>query len=691
MVDRHFTPLALMVFCIMAFSEAYEKNLVDFNNNFSTGSVSTNDAQVSLVNANSGKALRVAFGHTQKPRISFSLSGQDLSTYVYVTMNVHNVDTQDAAVLANLNDADWINGIVLVHPGETKTLSILLKRLAPPAYITKYLTSMNGIPGGYVWLWSVANYSNVNKISVYEIMPKNDCAVVLDSIKAQTLYALPDTVLLNTTFFPFIDTFGQYKYWDWPGKTKSAADLSTQNQSEQTDLTANPGPTDWDEYGGWSKGPTLTVTGHFRVEKYQNKWWLVDPRGFLFWSAGIDCISSSTSTPTTGRENYFSIIPSSGNFFSANLAKKYGQNWSGTYNNLIHQRLRSWGINTFGNWSTQGIYLLHKTPYTVALSSTGVAAATSNNAAFRTDMASRMAGQASTTASDPWCIGYFVDNEIHDWGDGSQTTIETYYRTVNEEIKKVAPSKLYLGSRLDYHDWSITGSASELTTVRAAAKFCDIVSFNRYQFTANDLIMPSDVDKPVIIGEFHWGALDRGLPHTGLRSVGDQEQRGRAYENYIRTALDNPSLVGAHWFQYIDEPFTGRGDGENYQIGFVDVCDKPYPEMVTASRAINYNLYQYRTTGTVSIQHSPSARPAGLDGGARTTSMVLFACAGKSSVLPVNGNGPEKMISLYDLSGRLLKKAYITNENVRKLLARGNMHGVYILKIEDIAARPARW
>jgi agarase len=55
--------------------------------------------------------------------------------------------------------------------------------------------------------------------------------------------------------------------------------------------------------------------------------------------------------------------------------------------------------------------------------------------------------------------------------------------------------------------------------------------------------------------------------------------------------------VGVHWFQYIDEPLTGRFDGENYNIGFVDVTDTPYPELRDAARRVNNTIY-----------HRPSAK-----------------------------------------------------------------------------------
>jgi hypothetical protein len=43
-----------------------------------------------------------------------------------------------------------------------------------------------------------------------------------------------------------------------------------------------------------------------------------------------------------------------------------------------------------------------------------------------------------------------------------------------------------------------------------------------------------------------------------------------------------PEMVGTHWFQWADQPSTGRFDGENYNIGLVDVTDRPYPDLVAA-------------------------------------------------------------------------------------------------------------
>ncbi len=75
----------------------------------------------------------------------------------------------------------------------------------------------------------------------------------------------------------------------------------------------------------------------------------------------------------------------------------------------------------------------------------------------------------------------------------------------------------------------------------------------------------------------------------------DQADRAAAYKEYVTSVLKHPSFVGCHWFQYRDEATTGRPlDGENYQCGFIDVADTPYPETISACRDIGYQMYEIR-------------------------------------------------------------------------------------------------
>jgi hypothetical protein len=76
----------------------------------------------------------------------------------------------------------------------------------------------------------------------------------------------------------------------------------------------------------------------------------------------------------------------------------------------------------------------------------------------------------------------------------------------------------------------------------------------------------------------------------GLVPTMNQAERAAGYSYYMEQSAAYPAVVGAFWFQWLDEPVTGRRDGENYNIGFVDVTDQPYPEMVAAAKLTNERL-----------------------------------------------------------------------------------------------------
>ena len=491
------------------------------------------------------------------------------------------------------------------------------------------------------------------------------------------------------TFFPLIDTFGQYIHREWPGKVHAAADLEAAKKAEARDLLAKPGPKDWNQYGGWKAGPALKATGHFRTEKVDGRWWLVDPEGRLFWSHGNDCVGSSADTRIDGREAWFKDFPGAQpefkpflhktgpalkgdytdragqafDFAKANALRKYGPDWRQATADLAHRRLRSWGMNTIANWSSADIYMIKRTPYTanVWFHSRPIAASTGYWGQFKDPyepefaekLKAALAKTAAGTADDPWCLGYFIDNEIG-WGSATDLATaslasppeqaakkamieflkgryadivklnaawgtshaswealaaataapdkkraaadleamtgriaEQYFRVIRDTVRAIAPKKLYLGCRFAW--------VNDPAAV-AASKFCDVVTYNRYKTSVADLKLPAGADdKPLLIGEFHFGALDRGMFHTGLVPTASQAARAEAYKSYVQGALANPLLVGTHWFKYQDEPTTGRPlDEENYQIGFVDICDTPYAETIEASRAVGYGMYAFR-------------------------------------------------------------------------------------------------
>ncbi len=255
---------------------------------------------------------------------------------------------------------------------------------------------------------------------------------------------------------------------------------------------------------------------------------------------------------------------------------------------------------------------------------------------------------------DPWCIGIFVDNELN-WGEpnshaiwtitspenciakkvfvadlkekygdienlnaiwGSEykswedflkstakppkgayddcvkfsyKVIDEYFKVIRNEIKFIAPHMLYMGCRYA----GIPEKNPEAILI--GAKYCDVISYNIYRDTLDLRTCPVPVDKPIMIGEFHFGALDRGKFHTGLVSKKSQEDRAQSYYNYVESALKHPNVIGTHWHQFADQATTGRFDGENFQVGFTDVCDTPYWETIEKIREIGNKMYNVRS------------------------------------------------------------------------------------------------
>lgn len=602
---------------------------------------------------------------------------QNLSSFMGVSARIANTGNSFCKVEGYINGHRWMNNCVYLNPGEMKTMEILFKRLQEKG--TKDFPAMNGLPGGSLWHWYAVDPAKTEQVT-FIVYTENESSVRITDIRPFGEFTPPEKLTSKEDFFPFIDRLGQYKHDNWPGKINDEQEFEKNHQEEQNELSLMPGPEGRSRFGGWLNGIKLQATGHFRVEKVDGKWWLVDPEGFLFWSHGVTCVRfSSANTRISGREHFFESIPAEDeafheflaesnsetyfDFSKANLYRKYGDEWHKKSTNNALKRLKSWGLNSFGNWSDQDIYLFpdHKVPYTVDISPRWPRLDGKDkkfpdvfDPAFRSTVAEAMQSKGGRMKDDPYCIGYFVDNELSvsdltnslmkqaadghakqafigylknkyggikklnqqwktkypGWKDLEKTTelpvlaaedteafelqiLDRYYSHCLEEVKRVAPDKLYLGSRLHCHYYP--DDQSEVELIKIAASYCDVVSFNRYRFSAADLILPEDLDKPIIIGEFHFGALDRGHFHTGLRSVANQQQRAEAYYQYVKGALKNPQIIGTHWFQYSDQAFTGRGDGENYQIGFIDICDNPYPEMVDAARKIGYNLYRLRS------------------------------------------------------------------------------------------------
>jgi hypothetical protein len=180
-----------------------------------------------------------------------------------------------------------------------------------------------------------------------------------------------------------------------------------------------------------------------------------------------------------------------------------------------------------------------------------------------------------------------VPNEAHpaiarDYSSWLRTYADAYFRTVAEAIRRHDPHHLFLGGRF---------AVNTPEAVAACAQYCDVVSFNVYADLPQhgfDATAMQVLDKPVLIGEFHFGSDDRGPFGKGVVSVWNEAQRGDAYAKFLAAAAANPDIVGVHWFEYTDQPVTGRLlDGENSHIGLVGITDVPFGGFVVAVREAN--------------------------------------------------------------------------------------------------------
>ncbi|ANH96989.1 beta-agarase [Pseudomonas koreensis] len=159
---------------------------------------------------------------------------------------------------------------------------------------------------------------------------------------------------------------------------------------------------------------------------------------------------------------------------------------------------------------------------------------------------------------------------------------DTYFKTISDSLKWHAPNQLLLGGRF---------ATSTPEAVASCAQYCDVLSFNMYTLKPQDgydFAALRALDKPVLITEFNFGSSDRGPFWGGVTQLAREEDRGPAYANFLKQALSEPSIVGVHWFQYLDQPVTGRLlDGENGHFGLVGVTDLPYQGFVEAVRKSN--------------------------------------------------------------------------------------------------------
>jgi hypothetical protein len=171
---------------------------------------------------------------------------------------------------------------------------------------------------------------------------------------------------------------------------------------------------------------------------------------------------------------------------------------------------------------------------------------------------------------------------------------DRYYDFIYRTVKAIDPHHLYLGFWISFgwwvneEDWRLIG------------RHCDVIGYDRYAYDfSNDSLnrLAKEAGKPTLCGEFSFPPVyhaERGYAFYNSGTE-DEAASARYYTRWMRAAATDPYCVGVGWFQYRDEPLTGRGPGhgpdlvygEHYAFGLVDVTDRPKWAMLKGIREAN--------------------------------------------------------------------------------------------------------
>ncbi|MEM2089355.1 MAG: beta-galactosidase [Thermoproteota archaeon] len=196
----------------------------------------------------------------------------------------------------------------------------------------------------------------------------------------------------------------------------------------------------YNTYGGALIGKG-EATGFFHTEKINGVWWIIDPEGNVFLSKGVNAINfQGDYSPSLGYSPYNRVV-----------SIKYGtaRSWA----NATVRRLREFGFNTIGSWSSNELFELGM-PYTIILNIAATAGSEWLSGSVIDYFSDRFEEVANEVAericaprkNDPYLLGYFTDNELR-WGPDWRSSKHLFDDYI--ALEKDAPGKRALVQYLE--------------------------------------------------------------------------------------------------------------------------------------------------------------------------------------------------------------------------------------------------
>lgn len=189
-----------------------------------------------------------------------------------------------------------------------------------------------------------------------------------------------------------------------------------------------------------------------------------------------------------------------------------------------------------------------------------------------------------------------TDEAVADIDAFTAQYLDRYYEVYADAFRAADPHHMVIGDRWLANVMNDSTLRAELAT--AAGHHLDALTYNYYTWDIDknriDEIYKNSGGKPMILTEFHYGETSHGLSFA-VRMAGSEKEKGELYRSYVEQAASTGKVVGAHWFEEMDQAATGRWfqgtDGESGGIGIYDVTDRPYKTMLESVTVANKNVY----------------------------------------------------------------------------------------------------
>ncbi|MCX6307549.1 MAG: T9SS type A sorting domain-containing protein [Bacteroidia bacterium] len=456
---------------------------------------------------------------------------------------------------------------------------------------------------------------------------------------------------------------------------------------------------------------SATATGFFYTKKMGSRWWIIDPEGKAQLNIAMNSLYNlaNDAAVAVASDRLWALgFNGIGNFLSdENQTVRYNS----THTNQFSYTRR---INFFLGYKN-----VRKNYYTTPTAIQG-----DLNYIFVLDP--KFAEYCDTQAqkfeqykTEKNLLGYFIDNEINfnqdqlpnfltdlSAGDPSYDAAlafatangltkaqvvagqtkdsvlqafatllaEHYYEVTSAALKKYDPNHLNLGSRLHGRPRGIEG------VVKAAAKWCDVVSVNFYDnYSPDNQITNANtylkwMDKPCIVSEFYVKGTDAVTAGwvTGYSGAGwvvkTQMDRGAWYQNTCIELLKSDRFVGWHWFKYRDDDESNKGIVKNETNGGSEYVD--LTNQMTLLHTNRFGLVNY-FDGNSSVKTAQSQS-------------ILISKSDKN--LMINGCAEKSSLKIYDCSGKQIRTLDM-DETYKTVSLNGMQKGIYFIKINSVSGR----